>query len=243
MAIELSDVRLTSGEGAFGAVLAVPDGAGPWPALVVVHEIFGVDDAMRAHLRRLAGMGYLALMPDLYWRGGARRCLVATVRALRSGTGPAFSDIEAARTALLDRPDCTGAVGVIGFCLGGGFALLAASRGFEAASVNYGMLPDDLDAALEGACPIVASYGGADRALPGAAAKLETALEARGIRHDVTEYAGANHAFLNDRPAGWWWARPFLRIRGMGPDPDAAAQAWTRIDAFLRRELTHSPGS
>ena len=67
--------------GELAAVLGVPDGKGPFTALVVVHELFGIDDAMRAHLERLRGMGYVVLMPNLYSRGGARRCLVATFRS------------------------------------------------------------------------------------------------------------------------------------------------------------------
>jgi carboxymethylenebutenolidase len=73
--------------------------------------------------------------------------------------------------------------------MGGGFALLlAGSGGYGAASVNYGMLPSDLDDALDGACPVVGTFGGRDLSLRGAAAKLEAALVARDIEHDVVEY-------------------------------------------------------
>ena len=203
--------------GELRAVLGVPDGPGPFTPLVVVHELFGVDDAMRAHLERLRGMGYIVVMPNLYSRGGARRCLVATFRALRSGTGVAFDDIEAARRFLLERDDTAGPVGVIGFCMGGGFALLLAGHGgYGAASVNYGQLPADLDDALDGACPIVGTFGGRDLTLKGAAQKLDAALERRGIEHDVVEYPNAGHAFLNDIPNGTRLARitlgPILRL-------------------------------
>ena len=214
-------------------VLAVPDGEGPWPAVVVVHEAFGVTDVMRRQAERLAEAGFLALMPDLFSAGGARRCLVATFRTLAAGEGRAFVDVESARRALLARADCTGRVGVIGFCMGGGFALAAASRGFDASSVNYGMLPDDLDGVLDGACPIVASYGGRDRQLAGSADRLEAALVAHGIDHDVREYAAAGHSFLNDAEMGPRPLRPVLRAVGMGPEPASAADAWRRIDAFL----------
>ncbi|MBX9472281.1 dienelactone hydrolase family protein [Microcella sp.] len=225
--------------GELTGVLGVPDGPGPFTPLVVVHELFGIDDAMRDHLERLRGMGYLVLMPNLFSRGGARRCLVATFRALRSGTGAAFDDIEAARSLLLERDDTTDRAGVIGFCMGGGFALLlAGSGGYGAASVNYGMLPADLDDALDGACPVVGTFGARDLSLRGAAEKLETALAARGIEHDVVEYPEAGHAFLNAVPNGTRLARiamgPMLRL---GYQPDEAADAWRRIDEFFDRTL------
>jgi len=225
--------------GELTGVLGVPEGAGPFVPLVVVHELFGIDDAMRDHLDRLTRMGYLALMPNLFSRGGARRCLVATFRALRSGTGAAFDDIEAARSLLLGRDDTSGSAGVIGFCMGGGFALLLAGQGdFGAASVNYGSLPRDLDATLDGACPVVGSFGGRDRSLRGVAEKLETALAARGIEHDVVEYPEAGHSFLNAVPNGTRLARitmgPMLRL---GHRPVEAEDAWQRIDGFFRRTL------
>jgi carboxymethylenebutenolidase len=219
-------------------VLAVPDGEGPWPAVVVVHEAFGVTDVMRRQAERLAEAGFLALLPDLFSAGGARRCLRATFRTLMAGEGRAFVDVESARRLLVGRADCTGRVGVIGFCMGGGFALAAASRGFDVSSVNYGVLPEDLDGVLEGACPIVASYGGRDRPLAGSAARLEAALTVHGTEHDVREHPDAGHSFLNDAATGPRILRPLLRAAGMGPEPASAADAWRRIDAFLHAHLT-----
>jgi carboxymethylenebutenolidase len=222
-------------------VLARPQGAGPWPGVVLVHEAFGINEVMRRQAERLADAGYLALMPDLFTNGGARKCLTETFRALTAGEGKAFADIESARQALIARDDCTAAVGVIGFCMGGGFALVAASKGFAAASANYGRLPKDLDAALAGACPIVGSYGGRDRSLKGAAARLDGSLERLGVPHDVKEYPTAGHAFLNDEESGPPILRFALkRIIGAGPDPEAAADAWRRIDAFFAEHLTQA---
>lgn len=219
-------------------VLAVPVGTGPWPGVVLVHEAFGINDVMRRQARRLADAGYLALMPDLFTNGGARKCLSQTFRALAAGEGKAFADIESARRAIIARADCTGAVGVIGFCMGGGFAIVAATRGFDAASANYGRLPRHIDAALSGACPIVGSYGGNDRSLRGAAARLDGSLTRLGIPHDVKEYPGAGHAFLNDEESGPPIMRFVLkRIIGAGPNPEAAADAWRRIESFFAEHL------
>lgn len=217
--------------------LARPAGEGPWPGVVLVHEAWGLDDVMRRHADRLAAAGYLTLAVDLFSAGGARRCLVSTMRAALSGRGRAYTDIETARTWLTGSPDCTGRTGVIGFCMGGAFALLTASTGFDASAVNYGPLPRDLDAAVEGACPVVGSYGGRDPALRGAAATLDAALTRAGVVHDVEEYPNASHSFLNDAENGPRVLRPLFRVAGMGPEPVAAADAWRRIEAFFAEHL------
>ncbi len=217
--------------------LATPSGTGPWPGVVMVHEIFGLDDVMRRQADRLARAGFLTLAVDLFSAGGARRCLVSTMRSLMSGKGRAFADIETGRSWLLESADCTGKVGVIGFCMGGGFALLTAATGFDAASANYGQLPKDIDAVLDDACPIVGSYGGRDFTLKGAAAKLDAALTRAGVVHDVKEYPSAGHAFLNDAASGPRPLRPLLRVAGMKPEPTAAVDAWHRIDEFFNTHL------
>jgi len=219
------------------AVLGVPDGTGPWPAVVMMHEAFGIDEQMRRQVAHLASLGYLALMPNLFTEGGFRRCISATMRALSSGAGRAYADIESARQTLLADPRSTGRVGAIGFCMGGGFALMTAGSGFDAAAVNYGMLPKDLDAALENACPIVSSYGGKDASLKNATATLDAALTRQGVAHDSKEYPAAGHSFLNDALVGPVVARPLMRVMNFGPEPESAKDAWQRIDAFFGDHL------
>ena len=219
------------------AIMSRPSSPGPWPAIVAIHELFGIDDEMVKQVRHLAGLGYLALMPDLYTDGGARRCLIGTLRSLRSGRGKAYADIEAARLQLLADPSCNGAVGVLGFCMGGGFALMTAASGFVVASANYGDVPRHVEDTLAGACPIVGSYGRKDVLNRGASAKLEAALSRLDIPHDIKEYPGAGHAFMNSELNGWPWTRPIVKVLNFGPRPDAAADAWRRIDAFLHEHL------
>jgi carboxymethylenebutenolidase len=240
----MADVDLSDLSTRFGgsepllAHVAVPDGSGPWPGVVLVHEIFGLDGVTRGHADRLSRAGYLVVAPDLFSTGGMRRCLRATIGAMAAGEGRPYADIEAARAWLLASPRCTGSVGVMGICLGGGFALMTAGDGFGVAAAHYGQLPRDLDAALTGACPVVASFGGRDRTLRGAAARLEAALDRLGIEHDVKEYAHAGHAFMTPPETIPRPVRALLRVAGFGAQPEAAEDAWRRTEEFFGYHLT-----
>ena len=215
-----------------GGYLALPRGEGPWPGVVVIMDAFGLSDDIRLAADRLAAEGYLALAPDLY-AGGGIKCVVATVKSSRSGTGPAYADIEGARQWLAARDDCTGKIGIIGFCMGGGFALMCAPRfDFAAASANYGEVPSDALTTLAGACPIVASYGARDVALKGRSAKLESALQTLGVPHDVKEYADSGHSFMNRINAGPALG-PLMKFVGMNYVHGSAEDSWRRILDFF----------
>ena len=121
--------------------------------------------------------------------------------------------------------------------MGGGFALVLASRGYDASAVNYGMVPENLDQVLTGACPVVGSYGGKDAMLRREVPRLEGALELHQVPHDVKVYPSAGHAFLNDRDNSPRFLRPLLKIAGAGPEPVAAADAWRRIEGFFAEHL------
>jgi carboxymethylenebutenolidase len=212
--------------------LAVPAGDGPWPGVVVIHEIFGVNDDIRGKADELAAHGYLALAPDLYRGQSWLRCTLSIFRQLRARSGPAFDALDAAREFLAQRADCTGRTGVIGFCMGGGFALLCAPRaGFDAASVNYGEVPKDAEAVLAGACPVVGSFGGRDK---GPAKvwpeRLQRALTVLEIPHDVTMYPGSGHRFMSEASGT---GAVFARVTGMSYQPHDAADSWQRIYAFF----------
>jgi carboxymethylenebutenolidase len=205
--------------------------------VLAIHEIFGLDDQFRRHCERLAEAGYLTLGLDLFSDGGPRRCIVTTMRALSRGQGKPLADIEAGRRWLLDSPDSTGKVGVIGFCMGGGFALLTAPRGFDVSAANYGKAPTHPTEALDGACPVVASYGGRDPLMLGQARRVEKGLAAAGAPHDLKVYPGAGHSFLNDEMVGPRALQPIERVLNVGPKPEAARDAWARIERYFATYL------
>jgi carboxymethylenebutenolidase len=211
--------------------LAVPTGTGPWPGVVVIHEAFGLNADIRAHADRLAAEGYLALAPDLYRGESWLRCVRGAFRQLHAGSGPAFDALNAARELLAARVDSTGQTGVIGFCLGGAFALLCAPRGgFSAAAVNYGEVPQDAERVLAGSCPVVASYGARDLMGSAHPQRLEAALTALDVPHDVKVYPKAGHSFMSPKPP---LLAPVTALARLDYKPEAADDAWRRILAFF----------
>ncbi|MGI8459432.1 MAG: dienelactone hydrolase family protein [Propionibacteriaceae bacterium] len=225
--------RLVPGSGYVAVPVPTADRPGPWPGVVLVHDAFGLGDDMREQADWLAAAGYLTVVPDLFEGKRALTCVKGVFAQLSARRGPVFDEIERARAALAAAPDCTGTVGCIGYCMGGGFALLLAARpGWSAASVNYGMVPDDIAEALAGACPIVASFGGSDKSLAGAADKLRTGASTAGVTADVEEYPEAGHGFIN-RITAASPLTPLLKVMGVGYDHNAAADAKRRILAFF----------
>jgi carboxymethylenebutenolidase len=212
-----------------------PGPAGPWPGVVVIHEAFGLNDDIRRKADQFAAHGYLALAPDLFEGKSWFRCVRSAIRQVRAQAGPAFEALESASGFLAARDDCTGKVGVIGFCLGGGFALLCApSDGFDVAAVNYGDVPKDAERALTGACPLVGSYGGRDPMGTSGPERLQRALTVLEIPHDVKVYPGSGHRFMSESSGA---GGALAKVARMSYQQSDAADAWQRIFAFFGAHL------
>jgi len=225
---QLSVPRPLGGAAPMQAYLARPSdgGSGRHPGVLVIHEIFGLNDNIRDITRRFARAGYVGLAIDLFAGVNRAICLARVmagifVTPLRNGT---VSELQLALEALQGQASVDARrVGVIGFCMGGSYALqLACVDGsLRAASVFYGQNPRPLEAVAR-ACPIVGSYPEQDFTA-GQGRRLEAALRRFAIPHDVKIYPGAHHSFFNDH--------------GRVYDPAAAADAWSRTLAFFQDHL------
>ena len=223
--------------------LARPLGGGPHPGVVVLHDVFGLVNHVKEVARKIADQGYVALAPDLHHREGPGDPddVAAIVRA--AGGDPdarTVGDVEGAVAHLRSLDQCTGEIGVIGFCSGGRQTYLAACsiRDLAAAVDCYGgrvvAAPDDLNERQPVAplamterlgCPLLGLFGAEDaNPSPEQVAQIERELDRHGKTYDLHVYESAGHGFLADY-------RPSYRQH-------AAVDAWERIfawfDTYLR---------
>ena len=207
--------------------LARPQSGGRYPAVIVIHEIWGVVDHIKDVSTRLASEGYVALAVDLF--GGKTVSKLEEGRKLREQLSEEriLGDLKGGFRYLqsLDyvHPQ---RIGSIGFCMGGGLSLLLAchSKDLAAAVVFYGRNPSPIDLVKSIRCPILGNYAGADMAITESdISLLKETLTKYGKEFDIKTYPGALHAFFND-------TRESYRL-------EAAKDAWKRTLEFFKRHL------
>jgi carboxymethylenebutenolidase len=223
--IEVEIVR--PGAAPIPGCLAKPKGADRAPGVLVIHEAAGLNENIRGIAGRFARAGYVALAVDLFAGGNRALCMLRVMGEpfLRPLDNSGLRTLRSSIDWLQLRPEVDAArIGVIGFCMGGSYALMLAcvEDDLKAASTFYGNNPRPLSAVAE-ACPIVGSYGSKDPFTRRAAVKLEAALTHYGVPHDIKIYPGAHHAFFNDRLPTY--------------NAEAARDAWERTLAFFHDYL------
>lgn len=219
--------RYRSGEETIAGYLVIPPGKGPFPAVVVIHEWWGLNEQTKEEARKLAAQGYVALAIDLY-RGRSASDSGEAHELMRGlPVDRARRDLLAAFDYLAARSDVRGdRIGSIGWCMGGGYSLaLALAQPRLAASViYYGRLVTDESALREIQAPILALFGDQDRGIPVSSVRtFEAALRNLGKTINVHIYSGAGHAFANPNRASY--------------RESAARDAWTKTLAFFAQHL------
>jgi len=222
-------VTFKSGTETGSGLLVAPEGKGPFPAVVVIQEWWGLNDWVKDQARALAKEGYVALAVDLYHGKVADKQEEA--HQLMSGLSSdlALRDLKGAYAYLQSRADVRkGHTGAIGWCMGGMYALKLATEepGLKAAVAYYGAPPTDAAALARIKAAVMGNYGAEDKGpSPEQVKAFEAAMTKLGKPVDVKIYPGAGHAFAN--PNNPW----------KGYREEAAKDAWARTLAFFAKHL------
>jgi carboxymethylenebutenolidase len=233
MDVETTMIEVPVGGGTMPAFLARPKNGGRAPGVLVIQEAFGLNDHIKDVARRIAAEGYVALAPDLYWRGGKGRIVayedlgeaIRIMQTLRdpevvTDVGSAIAYLEKQPFARADR------IGITGFCMGGRVSYLVACElpdKIRAAAPFYGGgIPIDRTAKLK--APVLAFFGESDGFIPlefVEQLRREAAKQKKQV--EIVVYPGAGHGFFCNERSSY--------------DPAAAADAWERLKKFLAAHL------
>ena len=206
---------------------AQPEGSGLFPGLIVIHEIAGLNDNIRDISRRFAEQGYAVLAVDLFFKRNHMVCMLQIFHGMliRPLNNPILSELQSAVAVLQQQPQVdTKRIGVVGFCMGGAYALQLAitEKSMKAASVFYGANPKPLEAVAE-ACPIVGSYPDKDFTTK-AAHELEASLTKYNVPHDIKIYDNTEHSFFSQQRTPY--------------EVEASKDAWQRMLTFFGEHLS-----
>jgi carboxymethylenebutenolidase len=221
-------VQFPNGTGTVSGFLATPEKPGRYPAMVVIHEWWGLTDWVKEQTQKLAEQGYIALAVDLYKGQVTTDPEVAHELMRGLPQDRAVSDLKAAFAYLITRKDVDHEhIGSIGWCMGGGFSLQLAIHEprLAACVVNYGALPTDPNDIQQIIAPVLGNFGADDRGItPADVAAFEKTMRGMNRRIDVKIYDGAGHGFENSANTSAY-------------RPESAADAWARTVAFLNKAM------
>ena len=228
--LEGTNLQYVDGDDLTTGYLAVPDGEGPFPALIIIHEWNGLQDRVRQLADDFADEGYVTLAADLFQgrTGSNPQENMALVREAQANQPAMIANLNAAVAYLRGRSDVTGRVGAMGWCFGGGVALSFGLDGenHEATAIFYGRLVDDPEVVARMDHEVYGTFAALDNGpSPESVAAFEAALRAAGVENDLHIYDDVDHGF---------WLR-------VDQDPEVrtapAADAWQRLKAYLQRTL------
>lgn len=221
-------VTYKSGDETVQGILYTPEGKGPFPGIIVIHEWWGLNDWVKEQAQKFAGQGYVVLAVDLYRGKSASTPDEAHVLMRGLAEDQGLRDLEAGYAYLAMRPDVDASkIGSIGWCMGGGWSIKLAvdQPKLAACVVNYGPLPTDPANIAKIKAPVLGNFGADDQGIPPEKVHtFESAMKADGKTIDVKIYTGAGHAFENpDNKTGY--------------RPEATADASQRANAFFKMYL------
>ena len=228
MPLQTSTVSIprANGKGNMESFFVKPEGAGVFPGLVVIHEIYGLNDNIRGIAEQFAKQGYAALAVDLFSNRNRVACMLQLMHGMliRPLNNVMLSDLHATLAFLRQQPGVDPQrTGVVGFCMGGGYALQLAvtAQGMKVASAFYGAVPKPLEAFAQ-SCPVLGSYPEKDFTAQGAR-ELDAMLEKQNVPHDIKFYENTMHSFFN---------HPRTHV-----EEEAARDAWQRMLSFFETHL------
>jgi len=219
-------VSFPAGSGQVEGYLVRPEGDGPFPGVVVIHEAYGLNENIKEIAHRFADQGYVALAVDLFAGRNRAICMFRFIGQLMLNplNNSSIQDLKAALTYVTEQPGVDSArLGAIGFCMGGSFAIswACSDNRLRAIAPFYSMNPRPFEAVAR-SCPVVGSYPEKDFTASHGQ-KLDSALDRYNIPHDIKIYPNSKHTFFNDK--------------GRSYNEEAAKDSWQRIIAFFSEHI------
>ena len=215
------------------AYVARPSKPGPHPAVIMIHEFFGLNEDIIGKAQALADEGYVVVAPDVFRGSTTQQIPRAIFQVITNGAEQVNTDVDAVMTWLTSQPDVQAdRTGIIGFCFGGRTSLLYSlhNNQIAATAVLYGNPVIDVERLKSLPGPVLGIFGEADQSIPlDSVRKFEAALNEAGVPNEITIYSGQPHAFVTSIEA----------IRLGGPQ----GEAWQQILDFLAQSLQSEKSS